>query len=78
MKTKLSPLIPIMVILVIVGMVTYFDYSKLTTPINGIPIEGYCDEFPNPFCTERPLDLNFFEYLQYRIPSLYEELENEN
>ena len=68
MKTRLLILIPI-VILSVVGLMTYLDYSKLTTPINGIPQEGYCDEFPNPFCAERPLDLDFFEYLQYRLSS---------
>jgi hypothetical protein len=69
MKTRLLILIPIVIIFVIVGLMIYFDYSKLTTPINGIPIEGYCDTSPNPFCVERPLDLNFFEYLQYKRSS---------
>ena len=66
MKTRLV-LIPILIISIIIGWMIYSDYSKLTTPINGIPQEGYCDDFSNPFCIERPLDLNFFEYLQYRI-----------
>ncbi|QLH06653.1 hypothetical protein [Nitrosopumilus ureiphilus] len=68
MKTR-HILIPIVIFFIIVGLMTYFDYSKLTTPINGIPIEEYCDQFPNPFCTERPLDLDFFEYLRYKISS---------
>jgi len=78
MKTRLLILIPIAIIFIVAGWVIYFDYSKLTTPINGIPIEGYCDEFPNPFCTERPLDLDFFEYLQYKISSWNGLNNNEN
>jgi len=69
MKSRLLILIPIVTIFIIVGSATYFDYSKLTTPINGIPQEGYCDQSPNPFCAERQLDLDFFEYLQYKISS---------
>lgn len=69
MKTKFLILTLFAIILIIIGWGTYFDYSKLTTLINGIPQEGYCDQFPNPFCIERPLDLDFFEYLQYRISS---------
>ena len=60
-------MISIILVSIIFGLVTYYDYAKLTTPINGIPIERYCDQFQNPFCTERPMDLNFFEYVQYRI-----------
>ncbi len=70
MKSRLLILIIIAIIFIIIGLMTYFDYSKLTTPITGIPQEGYCDEiFPNPFCVEKPLDLDFFEYLQYKISS---------
>lgn len=69
MKTKLLVLILLVAISVLSGLMISSDYSKLTTPVNGIPQEGYCDEYPNPFCIERPLDLDFFEYVQYRVSS---------
>ncbi|QMU55217.1 MAG: hypothetical protein GKS07_10180 [Nitrosopumilus sp.] len=69
MKTKFLVSTAIIIIFIIAGLMIYFDYSKLTDPVNGVPQEGYCDDFPNSFCIERPLDLDFFEYLQYRISS---------
>ena len=52
MKTRLLILIPIVIISIAVGMVTYLDYSKLTTPINGIPLINN-----NPELVKRILDL---------------------
>lgn len=45
MKIKFLIIIPIVLISIIFGLMAYYDYAKLTTPINGIPIEGYCDQF---------------------------------